>query len=87
MGANMRHQVGPPSRSWLLFVDQLRQIRINKGISTRFVCDRVGINLKTFSNWERGFRAPHPHDLVAWLDALGLRLATIPKMFEEEEEL
>lgn len=68
----------PVMEAWLLFLSELKEARIARNLSHRQVADGIGVTLAQFSGWERGVNSPHPHDLVVWMQFLGLAPTTRP---------
>lgn len=60
--------------------DNIRKIRVERGVTQKDFAKRVGIPYQTYNNYERGFRTPSPETLLKIAKGLGV---SIEKFFEE----
>jgi transcriptional regulator with XRE-family HTH domain len=64
-------------------VAQLRQIRIDRGLTQGAVARRMGRARRTPSEWERGNYTPSVEAAAELADALGMTLTLAPKQTRE----
>lgn len=55
-------------------IEQLRAARIAQDLTQLQVGRRIGRSGSAVAKWERGAEVPKISNLIAWADALGLRL-------------
>jgi len=61
-------------KEWRKLMLAVRQARIAGGKSTRDIADHFGTTVGVVGKWERAERTVHPHDLLEFLDLLGMEL-------------
>lgn len=64
--------------AWLLFLSELKDARLARNLTHKEVAEGIGVTLAQVSGWERGINSPHPHDLVVWMQFLGIAPTTKP---------
>lgn len=78
-GIQRKKKIAAPPPEWLELMAQMRQIRLDAGISSKEIGEKLDISITVLSAWETGRRAMHPHDFLAWLEALGKRAAIVDR--------
>lgn len=79
-----RGPYGPKNPAASPLIQLLIERRLDLRLTHREVCDRMGVAMPTFSNWENGKKSPLLSNVEAWAKALGMELtATESEPFNE----
>ncbi|GAA3643720.1 hypothetical protein GCM10022397_30790 [Flavivirga jejuensis] len=86
---NMRFDYPSKTRDDFLkeVVSQLRNKRIELGISQQDLNHKLGMADFLVTKWENGIRTPLAYHLYCWADALGCKLTTLDKTTVYDDEI
>ncbi len=58
------------NKSLINFSENLKQLRIEKGLSQKQLAEKLGVAVSTYANWEQGRREPSIYDIFNILSVL-----------------